>query len=59
MVKISDASYGNEIHMVDSPFNEDPKNIIFLTSEVLIWGEGRPENLGKMARNRETYSYAN
>ena len=23
MVKISDDSYGNEIHMVDSPFNED------------------------------------
>ena len=29
MVKISDASYENEIHMVDSSFNEDSKNIIF------------------------------
>ena len=28
MVKISNASYENEIHMVDSPFNEDSKNII-------------------------------
>ena len=28
MVKISDDSYGNEIHMVDSPFNEDSKNIL-------------------------------
>ena len=30
MVKISNASYENEIHRVDSPFNEDSKNIIFL-----------------------------
>ena len=30
MVKISDASYGNEIQRVDSPFNEDSNNIIFL-----------------------------
>ena len=33
-----------QIHVVDSPFNEDPKNIIF-SSEVLISGEGRPEIL--------------
>ena len=31
-----------------SPFNEDPKNIIF-SREALISGEGRPENLGKLA----------
>ena len=30
MVKISDASYENEIRRVDSPFNEDSKNIMFL-----------------------------
>ena len=47
MVKISNASYENEIHRVDSPFNEDSKNIIFLARAVLISGEGRPENLGK------------
>ena len=47
MVKISDASYENEIHMVDSPFNEDSKNVILLAREVLISGEGLPENLGK------------
>ena len=47
MVKISDASYENEIHMVDSPFNEDSKNVFFLAREVLISGEGQPENLGK------------
>ena len=50
MVKISNASYENEIHRVDSPFNEDSKNIFFLAKEALISGEGRPENLGKMAK---------
>ena len=29
MVKMSNASYENEIHVVDSPFKEDSKNIIF------------------------------
>ena len=29
MVKISNASYENEIHRLDSPLNEDSKNIIF------------------------------
>ena len=29
MVKISNASYKNEIHRVDNPFNEDSKSIIF------------------------------
>ena len=50
MVKISNVSYENEIHMVDSPFNEDSKNITLLAREALISGEGWPENLGKMAR---------
>ena len=59
MVKLSNASYENEIHVVDSPFNEDSKNIIFLAREALISEEGRPENLRKMAINRETYCYAN
>ena len=59
MVKISNASYENEIHRVDSPFNEDSKNIIFLAREALISGERRPENLGKMAKTKETYCYAN
>ena len=47
MVKISNASFENEIHMVDIPFNVDSKNIIFLAREAIILGEGRPENLGK------------
>ena len=55
MVKISNASYENEIHRVDSPFNKDSKNIYFLAREALISREGRPENLEKMAKNRETY----
>ena len=55
MVKISNASYKNEIHRVDSPFKEDSKNITFLAREALISGKGRPENLGKVAKSRETY----
>ena len=47
MVKISNASYKHEMHMVDSPFNEDSKNIIFLAREALMLGEGWPEYLGK------------
>ena len=35
--------------MVDSPFNEDSKKL-FLAREALISGEGRQENLGKMAK---------
>ena len=53
MVKISNTSYKNEIHRVDSPSNEDSKNIIFMAREALLSGEGRPENLGKMAKNGE------
>ena len=59
MAKISNASYENEIHRVDSPFNEDSKNIIFLARETLISEKKRPENLGKMVKNRESYCYAN
>ena len=44
--------------MVDSPFNEDSKNIIFPT-EALNSGEGRPESFGKMGNNRSIYCYAN
>ena len=47
-----------KIYSVDSPFNEDPKNIFF-SKEVLILGEGRPDNLGKMGNNRDIYCYAN
>ena len=59
MVKISNASYENEILRVDSLFNEDSKNVNFLAREVLISREGRSENLGKMAKTRETCCYVN
>ena len=58
MVKISNASNENEIHRVDSPFNEDAK-IYFLPGRPKYLEEGSPENLEKMAKNRETYCYAN
>ena len=58
MVKISNVSYENEIHRVDSPFNDDSKNIIFLAREALISGrDGR--KIREMAKNRETYCYVN
>ena len=58
MIKFSSSFKLSEIHRVDSPFDEDPKNIIFFR-EVLISGEGWPENLGKMGNNRDIYCYAN
>ena len=59
MIKFSGSFKSNEIHKVDSPFNEDLKNTILFSSETLISGEGRPENVGKMGNNRDIYCYAN
>ena len=59
MIKFSSSFKLNEIHWVDSPFNENSKNINCFSREVLISGEGRPENLGKMGNNRDIYCYAN
>ena len=59
MIKFSSSFKLNEIYRVDSPFNEDPKNIILFSSEALISREGQPENLGKMGNNRDIYCYAN
>ena len=58
MIKFSSSFKLNEIHTVDSPFNEDPKNINF-SREALISGEGRPGNLGKMGNNRDIYCSEN
>ena len=58
MIKFSSSFKSNEIHIVDSPFNEDPKNIIFFQGGP-NFGEGRSENLEKMGNNRDIYSYAN
>ena len=46
MIKNSDPWYENEIHTVDSPFNEDSKNDIF-ARDALISEEGRPNIQGK------------
>ena len=59
MVKISNASYENEIHREDIALLTRIPKYNFLTREALISGEGRLENLGKMTKNRETYCYAN
>ena len=58
MIKLSISFKLSEIHVVDSPLNEDSKNIIF-SREALISGEGRLENLGKTGNNRDIYYYAN
>ena len=58
MIKFSSSFKLNEIHTVDGHFNEDLKNKIFST-EALISGEGRSENLGKMGNNKDIYCYAN
>ena len=51
MIKFLSSFKLNEIHKVDRPFNEDPKNVNFFR-EALISREGRPENLWKMDNNR-------
>ena len=38
MIKFSSSFKLNEIHSVDSPFNEDPKNIIFFQRGPNFWG---------------------
>ena len=53
-MKFSGSFKLNEIHRVDSPFNEDPKNIISFQGGP-NFGEGRPVNLGKMGNNRDIY----
>ena len=58
MIKFSCKFFNlNEIHVVDSLFNEDPKNIFFQGGP--NFGEGRPENLGKAGNNRDIYCYTN
>ena len=45
MIEFSSSFKLNEIHVADSPFNEDPKIFIFFQGGP-NFGEGRPENLG-------------
>ena len=58
MSKFSSSFKLNEIHTDDSPFNEDPNNIIFFR-EALMSGEGWLEKLRSMDSNRDIYCYAN
>ena len=39
MIKFSSSLKLNEIHVVDSPFNEGPKNINFFSREALVSGK--------------------
>ena len=59
MIKFSSSFKSNEIHIVDSPFNENPENIYIFSRDKLISGEERPGNLGKMGNNRDIYCFAN
>ena len=56
MIKFSSSFKLKKVHRVDSPFNEDPKNIFF-SREALISGEEQLEKLGKMGNNRDIYCY--
>ena len=58
MIEFSSSFKLKEIHIVDSPFNEDPKNLNFIQGGPNFGGR-TPENLGKMGNNRGIYCYAN
>ena len=58
MIEFSGSLKLNEIHIIDSPFNEDPKNINF-SRDVLILGERWLENLEKMGNKMDIYCYSN
>ena len=51
MVKISNASYENVIHRVDSPFNEDSKHIFFLPARPLFRSDGKFREMVKKQGN--------
>ena len=57
MIEFSSSLKLNEIHVVDSPYNEDLKNIIF-SRETLISGRDGWKNFRKMGNNRDIYCYA-
>ena len=58
MIKFSSSFKLNEIHTVDSPFNEDPKNVNF-SRETLISGGGTAGKFREMGNNRDICCYAN
>ena len=51
MIEFSSSFKLNEIHILDSPFNEDPKTIIFFQG-------GTAGKLWKMGNNKDIYCYA-
>ena len=57
MIKLSGSVKLNEIHMVDSPFNEDPKNIFFQGGP--NFEGGTAGKFREMGNNRNIYCYAN
>ena len=58
MIEFSSSFKLNEIHKVDSPFIEDPKNIHFSREALSSREEGR-KILLKMGNSRNIYCYAN
>ena len=58
MVQISNASNENEIHRVDSPFNEDSKNIVFFQGGP-NFGGGMARKFRKNGQKQGTYCYVN
>ena len=58
MIKFPSSFKLNEIHLVDSSFNEDPKNIKFFKG-VPNFGRGTTGKFWKMCNNRDIYCYAN
>ena len=58
MIEFSSSFKLNEIHIVDNPFNEDPKNIIFFQGG-LNFGGWTAGKFRKMGNNRDIYCYAN
>ena len=53
IVEISSSSQENEIHRVDSPFNEDSKTITVFPGKALSLEEGQLEKLEKIGNNRD------
>ena len=56
MIEFSSSLKLNEIHIVDSLFNDDPKMFFHGSPN---FGEGQSENSGKMGNNKDIYYYAN
>ena len=58
MIEFSSSLKLNEIHMVDSPFNEDPNDVIFFQEGPNFRGE-TARKFREMGNNRNIYCYAN